>query len=348
MSDEPKSEVHIPVDDADAIITQIGHLSPGTLVRRLAVTLLRGKRPEDLQPLVGVLINPAAPNWREREVAAWTIGHAPLNEAESDSATELLLGVLENSNGEGVMPRFLRAIGRAGIISLAGGFGASFLLTVFYELFSRFEYGHPQFFEMFAILTSMAFFCGMPFTLTASLWYDATRRDRVRAAAAEALGNLGAIESVGALAGAMFDRNKRVAASAAAALHKTLPLLTSNNYGEFGAESISNLGRLLKHPDSQLVGKVLDALDKVGTSHAIPYIENYMRTGRTIRLRDMAHEVLQRLEMRARQESQRDRLVRPTTAPDDPSLFLLRPARDSGPEDSSVLLRPSGTDDNRQ
>jgi len=124
-----------------------------------------------------------------------------------------------------------------------------------------------------------------------------------------------------------------------------LPLLTSEHYGLFGAESMTNLGRVLNHPDAQLVSKALSALAIVGTSHAIPAVRRALQTGRTTRLKDAARDVLAILEERQRHESRHDTLLRPTISPENPASVLVRPASSSLQPSAEVLLRTSGERD---
>src|SRR5207302_2761797 len=71
--------------------------------------------------------------------------------------------------------------------------------------------------------------------LTVGPWYlrrERNERDRVRAASAHSLGRLGITESVGALAGALRDRNPLVRDAAGTALRRLMPMLTEAHYGE--------------------------------------------------------------------------------------------------------------------
>jgi hypothetical protein len=71
-----------------------------------------------------------------------------------------------------------------------------------------------------------------------------------------------------------------------------------------------NLGRALNHSDTQLVFKVLSALEKVGTSHAIPFVEKLRRVAST---------------------------------PDNPPETMLCPARLTMVDDPEQLLRASSS-----
>ncbi len=109
----------------------------------------------------------------------------------------------------------------------------------------------------------------------------------------------------------------------------------------------ANLGRALNRSDTQLVFKVLSALEKVRTSHAIPFVEKLRRDGRATRLRDAAENTLATLYARQKQEQIRDTLLRVASTPDNPQETPLRPARFTMADDPEQLLRPSSSPEER-
>lgn len=322
-----------PLDEIDEVVSRLGSLAPSSPVRRAALAVMQGEPPETIQPLIAALLDPSPKRWQEREIAAWTLGRAPLHAQDRDAAVGTLLDVLEESVCEGPWQFWKRVAGRAA------------LPTLLLILFMRMASGGPSAEDGFLAVLFTLYCMMMAVTAVIGWNNESTNAYRVRAAAATALGNLRAPESGGALAGVLFHRDPGLRTAAALALHQVLPALTDDHYGQVGAQSVANLGRALNHSDNQLVYRVLEALKKVGTSHAIPFVERVEQRGRTIRLRDTAADVLVVLRERQRQENQRDTLLRPAPSPDNPADILLRPARDIGETDPQLLLRPSSLEE---
>src|SRR5262249_47377303 len=149
--------------------------------------------------------------WREREVAAWMLGHMSLNPEEKDVAASALMDTLENARREGLWPCIGRAALRACLLALPFSLILSFDVTL-NEGYPHYIPPWPVLFcQMQAVFSAIAF----PFAGPASLVYDGLLNNRVRATSAVALGHLGVPESVGVLAGALFDRSQRVQSAAA-------------------------------------------------------------------------------------------------------------------------------------
>ena len=103
---------------------------------------------------------------------------------------------------------------------------------------------------------------------------------------------------------------------------------------------MSKLGRALSDSDGSLVAKILDALEKVGTSHAIPHVERLFNTTRSTLVRDRSQRVLDVLNDRKARESEGRGLLRAARSPEDPAA-LLRPARTAAESEIEQLLRPT-------
>lgn len=296
------ASAQITLDEVEQAVTRIGRLGAGTSVRRLAmrtaVSLLGKPQPESIQPLIAALHNPSLARWREREMAAWTLGRMNLTDEDRDAAAGTLLGVLENAWRESLWEKSARILLRSASVGSAIGF-------ILFIALSR----GPGFFEALTMMSITA----IPFVTPFSLVYDGLLNDRSRAAAARALGHLAVPEAVGPLAVAMFDKNPRVRAAAAIALHEVLPALKKEHFGRLGLESMNALGRALSHPDTSLVFKLLNALKLIGTGSAAPYVEKVVQSGRTMKLKDTAAEVLAVLRERQRRENEGGKLLRPVT-----------------------------------
>jgi HEAT repeat protein len=288
-------------------------------VRKVATDCVEGRSPRTIQPLVAALTNPSRKRQREREVAVRLLGSIDLTERDRYAAASVLAGVLENNPREALVPRWVRAVGWA------------VLATVVRNYFAN-----------RAILS--IWLPSMLLASSASLWWDQfryVRANRVRRAAAEALGHLRAPEAVGALLTALYDRDVKVRQAAANALREVLPTITAEHFGHLESTAIVNLAKATSHEDTGLALEAVKALAHVGTSIAIPQVERVVSSGSTEEMRAAAAQTLTTLRERQRQEDMRSTLLRPETGPKDPAVSLLRPARDTAPTEPQPLLQAS-------
>lgn len=326
-----------PAPIPDEITTLIEKIPPHLPVRRIAEGLQNGT----YDPLLGVdalftaLSASSGRPWRERVVAAWALGRVPLSPQERAAATDMLLDSLERDRNYSFASSFQKGI--------SWGYGACVLLGFLIALMHKLESYYPRngFKDWFMYSMAAAFFASPAILLLSGgiAWERSRKRNTLRATAAESLGRLAAPESLGALAGALFDRNAPVREAASTALHNILPTISDEHYGILGMESMTLLGRALTHGDTLLVLKLLKALAKIGSSHALPYVEQAARSSRMTKVRDEAHETLERMQERLLREKDAQTLMRasyPSLA--EPS-ELLRPAHGVSPDDPYQLLR---------
>jgi hypothetical protein len=328
MPEETFPPVKPTAQEIDDILPLIARLPRGSQIRPLAVDLVRGESPATLQPFVASLNDGHGRRWRERAVSAWALGRAALSEDDKAAAAGTLMEDIEGQHPEPLLQRILRgAFITSGVI-----FTGLFIALILF--------GVPNDADEIFIPLFVMHLLGLPIGIASSFQVDKNGNDRVRAEAARGLGHLDAPDGIGALAQALFDGSPLVRDTAAQALIRVLPLLTHADYGRFGAEAVTHLANALYHKDNQLVFRVLDALEKVGTSQAIPFVERMAKHGRTIRLRDAARDVLNTLYARKDREAHKDTLLRSSVADDQPA-FLLRPARTDDTAEVQALLRPS-------
>lgn len=321
-----------------------------------------------VQSLISKLLKLPSRQWRQRESVVNELGDAASNERDRRIAASVLCGVLENSPRESVLARFARGSAWAFLIILLGGYLIARPLMVHWfpeiDSISALLKTNPsdprivQFYDSAAIRTFILWnqvinYASIASGLVLSFWFDKLRYrrlNRVRSAAAKELGRLAVPESVGALAHAMMDKDAIVRKSARDAARDALPHLASEHHEIFDSEAIKNLGRALLAADADLSNpsdssfeaiNLLDALDKIGTSQALPHVEHLVARGSTPEVRGRAAQVRQTLKDRATEESDRDRLLRPAATIAASESVLLRPAAGVDDTDSLLLLRPS-------
>jgi len=325
-SESAPQATQIPLEDAEQAAASFGSLRPGNPVLRSALRLLRGERIESIQPLHNTLKDPNPKRWRERIAAAWTLGRAPLGPEESDAAAGILMNVLENEFRERSLTKLVRWTVRTAL--------SAFLIS-YLGVMTLYGVAEPHWLDELAVVFSVIGIGALPLALPLQSIFEKGRNDRVRAAAARALGHRGHVESVGPLSGCLFDSSLLVRQASAESLHDLLPRLRDEDFGILGADSVSKLGRALTDSDGSLVVKSLDALEKVGTSHAIPHVERLLKDTRSTLTRDRAQRVLDVLISRKRREAEGKDLLRAVVTPPDPTLSSAPPKAPPNPRSSS-------------
>jgi hypothetical protein len=137
-----------------------------------------------------------------------------------------------------------------------------------------------------------------------------------------------------------------------AALKRLLPRLKASDAGLLNPDQRKGLYAAL----NTYIGKgiqfhlaVLQAIEQVGDSGAIPHVERIAyseaATVNEKQLREAARECLQSLKARAEQERLSRTLLRLASAPDSPAETLLRPAQGAPEADPNRLLRPAVPED---
>ena len=205
----------------------------------------------------------------------------------------------------------------------------------------------------FIAVLSAAFLCLpiYPIVLPFSLSADETRVNSVRLMAARSLGRMGQIEGLEALAKACLEKNETLRRVAEAGLRSLLPQLTQEHFGQVGSELGPDLCRLLVQSDARLLdtegqaaalsSELLEALEKIGDSRAIPAVQQIFTVGRTEGLKAQANRILRTLMERKKREQEQQTLLRGAGRSASSSEHLLRAATGptgNGPED---LLRAS-------
>lgn len=178
----------------------------------------------------------------------------------------------------------------------------------------------------------------------------AFQQNRVRAAAAWALGRLGVGDAAGSLADAALYGTPGVARASSVALLEVLPHLAPDAYDPLDPETPRLLCRLLgrKGPEADLL--LLEALGKVGGGGALADVERMARAARTEPVRAAAERILHLLRERRELERHSGRLLRPARPPRSDAETLVRPAPPGASGDEQLLVRPvigAGQDDPR-
>lgn len=317
---------------------------------------------EKFVALLSKLRDPDPAVWRERVLCAWLLGHSPLTADQEREAATDLGNVLQNRHA-GRRARYranLEDVSRY-TVPLAA------LLTILADLQIANSQWYrnpgttyfPPEFHTYPLLGFLVSFFSIGVLWNALLYpllfplvtaRNMARNNRVRGAAALALGRLRAPEGIEALARATLDVSPHVRAIAEPALHLSLPTLTNEHYGRLGPFVVPALCHLLDHKKERLfayhvrterlVLQSLTALEKIGTGAAVSSVEKVARDGWTDSVREAAQEILPVLQERQRLENDPHILLRASALPQSGE-HLLRAApsalHDHAPEQ---LLRP--------
>jgi len=160
------------------------------------------------------------------------------------------------------------------------------------------------------------------------------RNDLLRAACAETLGRLKVVESVGPLAERLFDPSLTVREAASMALLHILPMLEATDGGAMEQQAIVRLADALQHPNTLLVFKILEALNKIGTGCALPAVETIAREGKTRQLQETARQVAVVLAARGKKEHEAQNLMRSTIGTQLNTESLMRPVNTETDDES--------------
>src|SRR5436309_13713240 len=99
--DKEQLNDQVSLEEVDLVVSRLAKMRGMSATKRLALatlTSLTGKPPgETIQPLIAGLGHPALKRWKEREMAAWTLGRANPNAEEKDSAASALMAILKSA-----------------------------------------------------------------------------------------------------------------------------------------------------------------------------------------------------------------------------------------------------------
>jgi HEAT repeat protein len=292
---------------------------------QIATALLRDGRfslPE-IEPLRRALRNPSANRWRERQAAAWALGHLELNAEQQADAAETLVAVLANR-----LPEDTARLGR----SCLRTFLASCVLCTVWRL---------SFVEapLSLLLFMSCLLCAGP-CIPASLLLDDRRVNRVRAFAATALGRLQLPETTAPMAAALHDDSLVVREAASETLPAVLRTLTPDYYGWLGAQAVPDLCRALNRWNLRL--PILEALEKVGDGRAVKPAERLLAEDPALEIQETLQRALPILQERKKREQESSMLLRGASSPQAAPDQLLRPAEANATTTApEQLLRPS-------
>ena len=297
-----------------------------------------------LHALLTMLEGPFEEHWEERATAVWALGLAHLSVRQGQTVSRVLCGVLRRKmlGRSAHKERWLDAP----IVLVAIPWLLCWLFALTWR--SSEGQGSPLLFQAGALTGSIY----IGYRLNQSLKTIATlRANRLRVAAATALGRIACADSIAALARTALDGSRTVRLASEPALQACLAQLTPAHYGELDADVIPNLCHLLERAREQLhhnsasatelALSLLGALDKIGDGRAVAVTRNLINTGWTAPVNQAAKDLLPVLLARQQQETNQRILLRSASVPPEPTYALLRPitnpADDNQPQ---TLLRP--------
>jgi hypothetical protein len=181
-----------------------------------------------------------------------------------------------------------------------------------------------------------------PITLPLSLRIDRKRQRLVRLEAIEALRKRGEVTALPYLLGALKSRDAKIVNAAYQVVLELLPKLTAEHYGYLRSDVGQNLCLLFGARYDLPYLTILDAIEKVGDSRAIPKIQWVLANEPKEEIKRRCQEVLLVLNERKEQEKQSKDLLRASQEPISKET-LLRPASTQAEGETDTLLRPIDT-----
>jgi hypothetical protein len=340
-------------EETTEILLWVRSLRYDSPVRALALEVLAGKPPSTIQPSLVRLADSAPNRWKECAVAAWVLGQSTsLDVEQRRTVTQRLCQILGKQELQIRKPlgeRFRRRLVQS--LPAIGGFG---LLIDIYSLVwcirnhQTMEQGLR--FVLASILGILVFAIPFsPISLALSIAYDRKRIDRVRSAAAEALGNLKSAESLDLLATSATGGSRTVRRAAREALCKVLPTVTQAQYGRLATETIPCLCSVLRDTEEPLALAILNALRLIGGANAIPTVTRLVMRGQTEKVRQAATLLLPLLQQRREEENIPAVLLRASQAsPSSPGILLRSTIGPSKMGEHQLLRAGSGSEETRQ
>ncbi len=320
MTDEPIIP-KLSLADAYALSKLVRKLRKKTEVRDIANSIL-AEQPVSLGHAEQVLRNELASaslgRWKECEVAALLLPDVATDAAGRKLAGKALWKVLAENSNVRTTPGFWK-------------WSCCCLLAV------------PVHFIFWVILSVVA--------------YKDVRVNRVRAAAAKALGRMKEARAVPELARAAREHLEEIQGlvsvnirkAAAEALPGAVSGLTPEHYGGFEPEDLKAICALIRRDQSpEMLATVLDALDVIGDGRCADSVGRFKWGKLSGQLESRAQEVHEMLLARRKAEQLAATLLRPAANPEAPSEILLRPAMGVSDVDPLLLLRPAEPNEETQ
>src|SRR5262249_48310067 len=121
-----------------------------------------------------------------------------------------------------------------------------------------------------------------------------------------------------------------------------LAQITSQHYGQLDSVAVANMAKALRASNELDSIFILCALEKAGTSLAIPEVERLIQRTHAREVKLAAEQSLAALRARERDENAHQRLLRPSESGHDSSGSLLRPAAGVPQQQPEILLRATG------
>jgi HEAT repeat protein len=285
------------------------------------------------------LRRPRHNRWVQRRDAALALTSLPLSEEERKTACATLRDILNRTNREAMWRKVVRGIARPLYV-----FGPLYMFLAFAAIPNGGTNPPDVNIATMAWITAVSLAsCGLllsPISVPISLAYDAGIENRVRAAAANALGELKDVASLLALAQGLVDSSREVRYACGRALNLLLPIPGQEHLAPSLMLS-SALGKGLAGEFGPVTVKILGLLEFVGIGQELPAVRRLAEFGRTEEVRQTASRTAAAIERRIADTQNRALLLRATGTLSEADT-LVRPAMDSGDSDKSILLRPSG------
>jgi ferritin-like metal-binding protein YciE len=338
-------------------------------VRKMAEAFWQGEKigQEEVRELLRRAAHSSASRWRERVVATWLLGHLPLNEDQHAEAIRILSNTAEKSHKQDrwrIWGRFcLRSpLMLWGVIIPLGGLEVLInryipALQDFWKYLSDWTeillrpYGNlmemlvpivtsPSPFESAFGITLLLILLPAPITLPLSRFIDRKRQNQVRKEAISSLLQRGDMKALAPLLVILKQEKGEVFEAALRAALELLPRLNTTHYGTLRSDVTQNLCYLLEHFEGTIIYSLLEALEKVGDSRALPTVLRLERSLKDPLLRNKLSQLLPILVEREQQEKQSKDLLRSSQEPISKET-LLRPASPQAEIEIKDLLRPS-------
>lgn len=317
-----------PPHEMTAMAGLLKRVRPNSRAAALARSILAFNKdtPESIDAEIAPLVKVGKYSWRERRAAVWSLGLAELTEVQTRQAGIALarvvqqgLPISDSRTGYPIMWSFLAAIPAALILDILKWPGWNSFWVLWFGL----------------TIGVTVLFSG--FLLPFSIVLDDKLHGVTREMAITALVRLDQPWSLATFAWAMFNGPAHSRAAAEEALVETLPLISSEQFGQHDPALVPLLCRILRTDKEHLQRPVVQALAKIGTGRAVEPLEQLAKhCSAEVRAEiDLAVPILRE---RKRKEEDPERLLRASRPSADEELLRAHYGRSTVPDEQ--LLRP--------
>jgi hypothetical protein len=268
--------------------------------------------------------------------------YPPADPEEKRVIAGTLQAVLDRTIRGSTLMGSLRGLAWPALIGALTGVLIGFTFAVEEAQWSALWEGLPLLLVITVLTLGFALAVAAPFAIPARLLKERKLEDRVRAACATALGQMGSVENIPALLKALRSGDRDVAREAGASLAALVPQLPEEEDPRISERLLEVLPAATARKDWPLCVTLFWATRAAGTPALFETVSRMIQTDMPGEVLAEAQRAFEVLYARRHQVRQRERLLRPSGSV-EADATLLRPAGAVQQEEALLLRLPSNS-----